>query len=161
MNKEELNERLYKYVSPRININIGVIEVEKLFKQGADSNYLTKNSHLSLFKLSCHCSIEYIELFLKYGAVINYQDIEGRTVLHEICMCINNDSEKCKYYKKVYSFLISKGADYTIKDKSGKYPIDHLNMNKSTAEEFYHFLKEIEYADIRRQNIKEFLNIPL
>ena len=84
-------------------------DLEKELNAGVDPNIANEDGITALFYASY--STEKIKLLMNYGANINHQDIDGRTILHE--------AVKWSNYILVKS-LLSYDASVMIKDNRGK-----------------------------------------
>jgi ankyrin repeat protein len=112
--------------------NESIERLEFLLKSGANPNILRASeyytwlpsqnvSYLSIegeiSPLMIAVSIEVVDLLLKYGADINFQDNYGRTALMIYTYFASLGELR---YENMFSFLIDRGADVNIRDNLGR-----------------------------------------
>jgi ankyrin repeat protein len=95
--------------------------VNEFLQKGVELNTQNNKGHTP-FTIACGYNLKYIvNEWLKKGLVdINFQDYAGKTILY--WMCLSNNPDMAEY-------LSSKGADHTIAEKQGFYPIHGATHN--------------------------------
>ena len=107
-----------------------------MIEKGADINAVDLSGQTLLFdKISSINAIEFRE-FMEIGVNINKQDTRGYTILHEAII-----QRKANLLGGVFftDFMISHGADPTLKTNDGKTAIELAELHGRT-ELFSHFL---------------------
>lgn len=94
---------------------------DRFLEKGVDFNTQNNKGHTP-FTIACGNQLKYlINQWLDKGLVdINFQDYSGKTILY--WMCLSNNADMVEY-------LLSKGADHTIAEKQGFYPIHGATHN--------------------------------
>lgn len=103
--------------------------IKELILNGADWKYTTKGDETNLLICAAgfYKKTELIAFLLDLGLPINAQNNDGITPL--IAAAIYNN-------KKVYQFLLQRGADKDLTDKSGHKAEDYLN-NKPLRQNYF------------------------
>ena len=94
---------------------------DRFLEKGVDLNTQNNKGHTP-FAIACGNKFKYLtNQWLDKGLVdINFQDYTGKTILY--WMCLSNNADMAEY-------LLSKGADHTITEKQGFYPIHGATHN--------------------------------
>lgn len=97
--------------------------IELLLKLGANVNAKNNKHNTPLYQAVRYCYKEIIEVMLKHDdSGINNQNNKGKTLLHAAAH-YSNDSD-------IIKLLLSYGADPSITDEQGKYPMDDATSSK-------------------------------
>jgi predicted protein tyrosine phosphatase len=91
--------------------------IELLLNLGSTVTQTNNSNPLHVYLTCCDVDEQILDLFIKSGADINWQNEFGCTSLHYAHMNINN---------KLIKMLLAKGADPNIIDLKGKRPMDYI-----------------------------------
>jgi ankyrin repeat protein len=94
------------------------MNIQYLLDNGADYSLMDEAGDTAVHIACRYARGSLLEMFMKKGADINYRNKQGETLLHTV---MKSADWQCDNFAKV---LLSKGADVTIKDISGKTPAD-------------------------------------
>lgn len=130
-----------------------------LVNAGANVNVFDDKGLSPLLKFVSYNDIKVIELLIKRGAILNHQDKNGNSVLHYMAfkeyaynldiltLLINSGADlnmqnnngdtplhaaASYFHIKMVKYLLIEGADKTIKNKEGRYPIDETYIYKKS-----------------------------
>jgi tankyrase len=105
-------------------------EIEKLLQDGADIHQADKNGVTPLHHAVRFRSPVAVETLLKHGAAVNQTcKRSGSTPLHRAVTSTGAPGTAGKEVeaRQIIEFLLSYGADPSIKNKSGKSPADYVS----------------------------------
>jgi len=110
------------YVAKSSDLNL----VKEFLIRGANVNEKLEKQTGTIWNTSHSCDYEKIKIFVEFGAEINSETYDRRTILHDLCESYTHVIDSLKY-------LSEKGADFNLKDSSGKSLL-HLAVSKSREE---------------------------
>ncbi|AVG46675.1 ankyrin repeat protein [Acanthamoeba polyphaga mimivirus] len=128
------------YFNNRLNKN-NIINIQKLFKFGADPNILdTKNNNALIFAIKNRFSLEVINLLINKGTYIHIINNENKTTLMYAVESITAD---CEYCHQVVNLLLDHGINVNITNLNGQTALisalDFINKSDVMIESSYLF----------------------
>ncbi|KAJ5640353.1 uncharacterized protein N7484_008215 [Penicillium longicatenatum] len=101
----------------------GIESARKILSLGVDIHFRNSDGLTPLSLAVSMCSIEWAELLLGYGALVNSKDMQGRSPLHHIAETKLGSASKVQ---AIVSLLIRHGADVNSRDCSGYTPLHRV-----------------------------------
>ncbi|KAI1182672.1 hypothetical protein F5B17DRAFT_175917 [Nemania serpens] len=85
---------------------------------------LAQNTPLMAYCGSKFTDVSMFQEFLDGGAMVNHQDILGRTALHDLCANLELQSQ---VKEKAVRIMLDMGADPTVLNYEGRVPVDEID----------------------------------
>lgn len=119
--------------------------IEELLSRGLDPDTETSDGESGLFYSSARKEPILIELFLKYGANVNFSNKNGVTPLHKVA----DLSDRC------VKILLTAGCDINAKDKRGETALHKVCWVPNPLEEQENIAKRLLAARIDKNSVNK------